>query len=167
MPELVDALAEHCLAYTPYVRFANYVIPGKCPIKYLQEVHDIVCKVRESSLEEYRSQLEAVRDMIAGTIYKLKRLRSGIRSFSTNIDTNVKISGSALCKATDAVADALSAYFKKYKKSPVKDIPVTGDKKRVKQYVRKRLLNGDDISDLLQSLSNAIKDTVEIKSWIK
>jgi hypothetical protein len=91
MPALVDAIAEHAILYMDDMHFTNRIIPGDCPIEYLNE---LLKYCRESARElispdesGFLSQLDDVIGLIESTLYKLERLDGGHKVYSLSDDT--------------------------------------------------------------------------------
>lgn len=104
MPELVDSLAEHALSEESDLIFSNRILPGDCPIEYLEELLNY-CKASgqmlfDASESSYQSQLDDILNLIESTLYKLKRLRMGYKIFSIK-ESSTGDTGSVVVKTTN------------------------------------------------------------------
>jgi hypothetical protein len=166
MPEVIDELAEHYLANVPKANFTARLVPDKNPIVYFESLSKEINKVIDSQNSKvYTSNLESVRDQVSNLLYKLKRLDNGIRSYS--ISSNIRVSSGALDRMIDSITDAIQGYFKKYKKSPIESVPASGDRNRTRRIVKRKILNGEDLSDVVGGLGDALKDTVKLTKVFK
>lgn len=90
MPEKIDALAEHFLGENTSIVFGNAIQPGLDPIQYFEELKDFVISFEDqlepavvSDIDSYKSQIDDITNLISSTLYKLKRLATPKRTFST------------------------------------------------------------------------------------
>lgn len=92
MPESVDQLAEAYLAETNVAKFACCVVPtNDDPIDYLTDIRNYLIEYPKQTAGELKSNFQSLLDdavnIIEGTLYKLKRLQSGMKSFSDGTKT--------------------------------------------------------------------------------
>lgn len=88
MPDKIDALAEHFLADNAACMLCNCITPGQNPIEYLEKLKSLVSRFRPTlevyeDASAYQSQLDDVLNLISSTLYKLRRLATPKRTFST------------------------------------------------------------------------------------
>lgn len=92
MPESVDRLAEAYLAETNVAKFACCVVPtNDDPVDYLTDIRNYLIEYPKQTAGELKSNFQSLLDdainIIEGTLYKLKRLQSGMKSFSDGTKT--------------------------------------------------------------------------------
>lgn len=92
MPESVDRLAEAYLAETNVAKFACCVVPtNDDPIDYLTDIRNYLIEYPKQTAGELKSNFQSLLDdavnIIESTLYKLKRLQSGMKSFSDGTKT--------------------------------------------------------------------------------
>lgn len=84
----VDSLAEHILAFHDVEEFTNVILPGECPVDYLERLHAFCIRAKLELFKDpedsgFVSQLDDISNEIAEAIYKLRRLKVGHKWFST------------------------------------------------------------------------------------
>jgi hypothetical protein len=163
LPGLTDKFAEITLSKVPMETYQVMLqmTPGVTALDFLTQLQTYVTEFRTKEADPAKSSiLDEILQLIGGTLYKMKRLTDGKKVFSivSEEDTkyfsdNVKVSMSSRSfeKLVDRMTDAISDYFNKYKKSPVKEIRIN-DKKQIKQYCRRKMLSGKDASTLIDSV---------------
>lgn len=90
MPDKVDAFAEHFLGENMSAVFGNAIQPGSDPIKYFEELKDFVIDFEDQiervvikDVDSYKSEIDDIVNLISATLYKLRRLATPKRTFST------------------------------------------------------------------------------------
>lgn len=86
MPELVDKLAENYLSTTPTTNFQVCIVPDSLdPVKYLESLQEYIIKYQTAKLANesaFQSLVDDISNLIGVTLYRLKRLKIGRKSFS-------------------------------------------------------------------------------------
>lgn len=148
MPESVDRLAEAYLAETNVAKFACCVVPtNDDPIDYLTSIRNYLIEYPKQTAGELKSNFQSLLDdavnIIEGTLYKLKRLQSGMKSFSdgTKIQRVYGISKAIKDVTTSYLADTayeiiedndlLKEAFKGYQGTNKKDLKNYLDKFKI------------------------------------
>jgi len=171
MPELVDNLAENFLATTQAANFQVCIVPKTLdPVDYFMQLQEFVSKYQQEKLNDapkFSSLIDDILQLIGRTLYKLKRLKSGRKmfSFSDGIRTKefampparVILGKETLRETKDTISQAITAYIKKFRKPPVKDIKTT-DGHTIKQYVNNNVIDEDSAIELLNSVLNGITE---------
>jgi len=178
MPELVDNLAENFLATTQAANFQVCIVPKTLdPVDYFMQLQEFVSKYQQEKLNDapkFSSLIDDILQLIGRTLYKLKRLKSGRKMFSFSDGIRTKEFGSTgmlmskevLKETKNTISDAITAYIKKYRKPPVKEIKTT-DGHKIRQYVNNNVIDEDSAIELLNSVLNGITDGIRATTEFK
>lgn len=131
MPEKVDKLAEAYLETTPSANFQVCVVPSTpSPTGYLEALREYITVYTKSvpNMDSYMNSLmDDILSLISSTLYKLKRLKMGRRSFSftksySDDSHPYKSTGKILGSTKQAILDIIDVWFKRNRKSPIKEL---------------------------------------------
>jgi predicted CopG family antitoxin len=166
MPYDIDRLAEVYLADKLSVNFINAIVPPKNLRDYVMELRGYLTRFKSKvdSNSPYLSLFDNVINTLMELFYKLYRLKDKSTSFSM---ISNRYEGKDVDNMVESISDAIKAYIRKYKKSPVKEIGVRDSDKRIKQYVRSKMFNGKDMSELIDSLMRVLTAPLTIKGAFK
>jgi DNA-binding ferritin-like protein len=163
MPKKVDALAEHYLSNNSSVIFEFFSpISGVSAQSYFESLADYIQSSKESKLipEEYMSELDEVHNCIKSLLYRLKNLSSDRKRFTMSKEfSDHKVKSNKLDKAVDNLTEVITDFYRKFKKSPIKEIKDPTDKRKVRQYVKDNLNDTDNFTDLMSGIMDSISTT--------
>lgn len=169
MPEKVDRLAENYLSTVKSANFQVCIVPkSTCPIQYLETLHEYVIKYQNNKLQNesaFSSLIDDIVNFIGSVLYKLKRLKSGRKLFSIVDDTkmyadrNINITRDQVAGLKQQVVDTIMIYIKKFRKSPIKEIKTT-DQRKIKQYVNNRVVDDKSFIEIMEALLKGLGDGI-------
>lgn len=178
MPDIADDLAEAYLEQTKAANFQVCIVPtSMCPVAYFEKLLEYVSKYQDTQLKNepsYSSLVDEAIKLIKSTLYKIKRLSNKKKVFSINgtniysksrpkdaVDWTKELTKEATDTLRDSLADLIIIYYKKFKKSPVKEVDAS-DGKKVREYAHSDKLSDSDVVNILNSIIRGLTRSYKI-----
>lgn len=178
MPDLIDKLAEAFLASTDTATFKLSIVPSSGnPIEYLEKLKEYLNryideKAQDDRFKQFASYFDPIMELINSTIYPMKRLKEGKKTFS--ISTNIysknswrgafKINKGGVDQIRDSLTDIILSSRKRPGKNPFPDVK-SSNGREVRQYVQDHTTDEESTVDFIKTVMNAL--AVGVKGGMK